>query len=79
MSQEEPGSPARPQVVKMLTKLLEKANQGQITSIALVAFNQGNATDFSSEFTELSDLDCAPEAISRLKKGTLELALKSQD
>ncbi|MES2459013.1 MAG: hypothetical protein V4671_00410 [Armatimonadota bacterium] len=79
MSHDESSSSARPQVVKMLTKLLEKANQGEITSIALVAFNQGHATNFSSEFTEMSDLDCAPEAISRLKKSTLELALKSQN
>lgn len=79
MSQDRLNSPARPQVVKMLTKLLEKANQGEITSIALVAFRQGRVTDYSGEFTESSDLDMAPASISHLKKSIQELALKGQN
>ncbi|MES2463149.1 MAG: hypothetical protein V4671_21405 [Armatimonadota bacterium] len=79
MSQNESSSPARPQVVKMLKKLLEQANQGQITSIALVTFKPDGGVDYSGEFTEMSDLDRAPESITRLKKNILELSLKSQN
>jgi hypothetical protein len=67
----------RPQVVKMLTELLDQAEQGQITSVALVKFKSDGGVDCTGEFTEGSDLDRAAEHISRLKQNVLELAAKA--
>jgi hypothetical protein len=79
MSQDGQNHRPRPQVVKMLTELLDQAKQGQITSVALVKFKPDGGVDCTCEFTEGSDLDRAPEHISRLKRSVLELVVRAAD
>lgn len=74
MSQNKPQDRVRPEVVKMLTELLDQAKQGQITSFTLVKFKPDGNVDYASEFTEMSDLDRAPEHVTKLKKHVLDLA-----
>lgn len=74
MGQNEQKNRVRPAVVTMLTELLDQAKQGQITSFTLVKFKPDGNVDYASEFTEISDLNRAPEHVTKLKKHVLDLA-----
>ena len=58
----------------MLTKLLEKAERGEISSIAGVSFKSDGDMDYWGEFTEKPDMKRAGVAIEELKRQTIEFA-----